>query len=106
MHDADSPRWLRLLDWLEVHTTGENSWPWAHSWRWHGIAFHFASGACGFFLGIPLPRWLPGFVKPGQTPTIARWPDRLNTNLTLIVPLFPPERWHAMRTRRTRRRRR
>lgn len=103
--DADSPRWLRFLDWLEAHTTGEHTWPWAQSWGTHHWRFHFASGVFGFFVAAPLPRWLPGFVKSGQMPEIGRWPDRLDTDLTLIVPLFPPGRWHAMRTRRTRRRR-
>lgn len=103
--DADSPRWLRLLDWLEAHTTGEHTWPWAQSWHWHGLSFHFASGAYGFFATIPLPRWLPGFVRPSQMPEIGRWPERLDTDLTLIVSLFPPGRPRASRTRRIRRRR-
>lgn len=97
-----TPRWLRLLDWLERHTTGAHSWPWARVWMRRGWSFHFASGDTGFFVGLPLPRWLPGFVRPDQEQELRTRAGRRESDLHLVVPLFPPGWPHAFRSRRMR----
>jgi hypothetical protein len=96
------PWWMRSLDWIEAHTPG-GRWPWGQIWLWHGFAFHFASGNGGFALTIPLPRWLPGFVRPYQVDELRTRSGRSESNLHLLIPLFPLGRLSAMRTRRSRR---
>lgn len=106
---------MRTLDWLETHTTGAHSWPWARIWigrrLLRGWSFHFASGVGGFAFGFPLPRWLPGFVRSYQVDGPRRFwrgqrcPWWRESDLHVIVPLLPPGLPSASRTRRLRRRR-
>lgn len=71
--------------------------------RWHRIGRDR-------FIAFPLPRWLPGFVKPYQVsgPRSA-WAMQVcpwwrESNLSVLVPLFPPGIPTAYRTRRMGRR--
>lgn len=106
-----STRLMRFLDWLEEHTPG-GRWPWGHIWlgkrSLKGWSFHFASGYGGFYIGIPLPRWLPGFVREYQVggprhfwrgETCPWW---RTSNLHALIPILPPGKPTAMRTRRSR----
>lgn len=95
-------RWMRLLDWIEARTTGKGSWPWGMIWLRRGFAFHFASGESGFVVTFPLPRMLPGFVKPYQVQELRTREGRRGTNLRASLPLYPPGLPHAYRTRRAR----
>ena len=97
-------RWMRLLDWIEAHTTGPGTWPWAGLWRWRGFAFMFASGSYGFVLSFPLPRMLPGFVRSNQVQWLRTREGRRDTELRGFLPLYPPGWPHCSRTRRLRRR--
>lgn len=97
-------RWMRLLDWIEAHTTGPGSWPWGAIWMWRGFAFHFASGSTGFALTFPLPRMLPGFVKPYQVRSLRTREGRRDSDLHGTLSLYPPGFPSAYRTRRLRRR--
>jgi hypothetical protein len=103
--ETPEPRWMRLLDWLEDNTPG-GRWPWGQIWLWRGFAFHFASGVpTGFSVTVPLPRMLPGFVKPYQVQSLRMRDGRRKSDLSLTVPLFPPGWPSAYRTIRFRRRR-
>lgn len=106
MDAFQATRWMRLLDWIEAHTTGEGSWPWAHSWHWRGFSFMFASGSYGFCFAFPLPRMLPGFVRSYQMQSLRTREGRRESDLTGFLPLYPPGLPHFSRTRRLRRRKR
>lgn len=106
------PRWMRLLDWIEAHTPG-GRWPWGQIWLGkgplRGFAFHFATGhPSGFALSFPMPRWLPGFVRPYQIDGPKRFwrgercPWWRDSDLHGLIPLFPPGLPSASRTRRLR----
>ncbi len=102
----------RLLGWVDDHTPGH--FPWAQIWLakgpLRGWSFHFASGHGGFAVGFPLPRWLPGFVRSYQVDGPKRlWRGEVcswwrESDLHGILPLLPPGRPTASRTRRLRRR--
>lgn len=97
------PRWMRPLDWIEARTSGKGSWPWGQIWLGkgplRGFAFHFATGQSGFALTVPLPRWLPGFVKSYQVDELRTRSGRRDSDLHALIPLFPPGLPSAMRTR-------
>jgi hypothetical protein len=95
-------RWMRFLDWIERHTTGEGSWPWGQIWLKRGFAFHFASGSGGFAISFPLPRWLPGFVKSYQVQELRTRKGRKGSDLHGTISLYPPGWPSAYRTRRLR----
>lgn len=97
-------RFMRTLDWIEAHTTGAGTWPWGMIWMKKRFAFHFASGHGGFYVSLPIPRWLPGFVRPYQVEEIKTRKGRKNTDLTLLIPIAPLGWWHTSRTRRLKRR--
>jgi hypothetical protein len=100
MQTWQETRWMRLLDWIENHTTGKGSWPWGMIWLWKGFAFHFASGSSGFALTFPLPRWLPGFVKSYQVQSLHTREGRKESDLHACLPIYPPGFPHVYRTRR------
>lgn len=100
-------RWLlRILDWVERHTTGEGTWPWGCMWMWKGFSFHFASGIGGFAIVVPLPRMLPGFVRPYQVQSMRTRAGRRESDLRMVIPLLPPGLPSASRTMRLRGRKR
>jgi hypothetical protein len=102
----------RAVAWLDDHTPGRL--PWGHIWLGRGLprglSFHWPSGHGGFAFGFPLPRWLPGFVRPYQTDGPKRlWRGEVcpwwrESDLHAIVPLLPPGLPIFSRTRRLRRR--
>jgi hypothetical protein len=105
MEAWQATRWMRLLDWIEAHTTGPGSWPWGMIWLKRGFAFHFASGSSGFAVTFPLPRMLPGFVRSYQVQSLRTREGRRESDLHAMIPLYPPGLPTVYRTQRLRRRR-
>lgn len=110
----ESSRFGRLISWLDDRTPGRL--PWGHVWIGpkhgplrHRFGFHWPSGDGGFALSMPLPRWLPGFVREYQVDgprrfwRFERCPWWRGSDLSVIVPVLPPGRPIPSRTRRLRR---
>lgn len=92
--------WL-LIDWLDRHTGKHLRWGGIYAKR--GFVFGMPDGlGGGFWCAFPLPRMLPGFVREHQVDELRTRAGRRESDLCMIVPLFPPGKWLPSRTRRFR----